>query len=830
MLAQIFRRIMLRHLRAVLTLVGVAVSAAPGFAVQPASLTPNADPVYQQVRKPAIGEAFTVNNVVLKRDVGTFTFASGTLCFVKPINGKITGAVFSGDGSFSITPPTMSERKSLSYLTKSQTMDEQFHELGLRFGDDTYETLKKTSGVAPANAMCPGGVLDEMLNVQKTKIHTNLAGRLLEDVLNPGEKGLFVAFIKGTKYNGKLIYAVDPHGAHEFGLAPEEVALLTYDDNKWGVWSSFHQESEYKDGALRRASHEGWFRITDQVLNVAFEKSGKMTATTATTVISQVDGLRVISLDLYPTLRVSAVALADGTPINWVQEDKNDDPDFSVILPKALARNENATIKISYSGKEAVQNEGSGNYYVSSGARESWYPNSSWEDHANFTMRFSYPKDMTLVATGKMVSEKQENGMNVSEWKSEQPLTVACFQFGKFKRAEKTIKIPGDFTVETYANLEIPDVIRDLQDALDPDLSRDVTGERPMAQVAFGNFNTTKMMEKAMAEAELAVPLYTSYFGPTPFSRIAITQQTAMNYGQSFPGLVWLPMSSFFDSTVRHQLNMDYPKGAYFTVVAPHEIAHQWWGHTVTWASYRDQWMSEGFADFSASLFLQAIDKSNHQFIKFWNDERDMLTDRNKEGFRAIDVGPLTMGYRLNTSKTGSVTRRLIYPKGAYVLHMIRMMMFSSRDGDARFKAMMHDFVKTYYNKAASTEDFKAMVEKYMTPDMDVTNDHKMDWFFDPYVYGTTLPNYKFSYNLTSGANGPVLDLNIAQSNVPDNFKMIVPVYIELNNGRVLRLGTSLVEGNSTKSEHVDLGAMGLKENPKKISINYYDDVLSTGN
>ena len=111
--------------------------------------------------------------------------------------------------------------------------------------------------------------------------------------------------------------------------------------------------------------------------------------------------------------------------------------------------------------------------------------------------------------------------------------------------------------------------------------------------------------------------------------------------------------------------------------------------------------------------------------------------EKDAQGFRGIDAGPLTMGYRLNNTRTGgSVTRRLIYPKGAYVLHMLRMMMLDRRTGDQEFKAMMQDFVKTYSGKAATTEDFKATVEKHMTPDMKAIGDGKMDWFFDEYVYG----------------------------------------------------------------------------------------------
>ena len=90
--------------------------------------------------------------------------------------------------------------------------------------------------------------------------------------------------------------------------------------------------------------------------------------------------------------------------------------------------------------------------------------------------------------------------------------------------------------------------------------------------------------------------------------------------------------------------------------------------------------MSEGFADMSASMYIQLIEKNPKKFIEFWDDERTMLLERNTMGFRAIDAGPLTMGYRLSNDRTGlDVTRKLIYPKGAYILHMLRMMMWTAK-------------------------------------------------------------------------------------------------------------------------------------------------------
>ncbi len=56
----------------------------------------------------------------------------------------------------------------------------------------------------------------------------------------------------------------------------------------------------------------------------------------------------------------------------------------------------------------------------------------------------------------------------------------------------------------------------------------------------------------------------------------------------------------------------------YWKVVTPHEVAHQWWGQTVGFKSYRDQWMSEGFANASAAIFLQATRPKPDDFLQFW--------------------------------------------------------------------------------------------------------------------------------------------------------------------------------------------------------------------
>jgi hypothetical protein len=788
----------------------------------------NSDAAYQQLRSLTLGgETVGVSNLTLRRDAATFHLRSGAICFVAPVAGKVTGAVFVGDGDLVLAPPLPSEVASLKMLTRESEFNETFSQAVFRFTDSTYDEIKKAGGTSSGS--CDAGSLRDSQDAMRHNhmLKWNLEARLLQDVLSSEPGGFFMAFVHGKKYDGKEIFAVDPHGAPPLVMPvdPEEVEFLTYDESKLGVWSASHFADEYKQGTALGSQTNGVIHIEHQQLETAIEKSANLIGKATTTFVSRVNGLRVVPFDLFHSLRVESVTGDGGQALSFIQEDKHDDADFSVILPKALAAGEKYTITTSYTGKEAVTNEGSGNYFPI--ARDNWYPNnasSSLGEYTAYDMTFRIPKGMKITATGSQVSDSNDGGQNVTVWKSEVPQTVAGFNFGRFKVEEAKLTTPA-YLVQSYANEEPPDWVRGLQHAVDEDLP--VQGSHMGAPVALGNMNTTTMMKHALAEGQVSVQLYSDYFGPLPYKHLAMSQQTACNFGQSWPTLVWLPICSFFDTTVRHSLGLDLGDRGYWKIVAPHEVAHQWWGHAVGFNSYRDQWMSEGFADMSASLFIQLVEKNPKKFTDFWNDERELLTLRNKEGFRAIDAGPLTMGYRLNNSRGGfNITRDLIYPKGAYILHMVRMMMWDRQTGDQNFKATMQDFVKTYSGKAATTEDFKAMVEKHMTREMDIEANHRMDWFFNEYVYGTALPSYKMDATFDKDANGDVVfAFKLTQSGVDDKFRMLVPIYLELADGRTVSLGRATLIGNSSLDQKVPL--RGVKTAPKRALVNYNNDVLA---
>jgi aminopeptidase N len=257
--------------------------------------------------------------------------------------------------------------------------------------------------------------------------------------------------------------------------------------------------------------------------------------------------------------------------------------------------------------------------------------------------------------------------------------------------------------------------------------------------------------------------------------------------------------------------------------VTPHEVAHQWWGHAVGWASYHDQWLSEGFAEFSAGLFLQqAVGKDwRKDYIEFWDRLRERILQKNNFGVAPTDAGPLWMGVRLISPRTESAYQNVTYPKGAYVLQMLRSIMYSPDDGDKPFIAMMHDFVESHRERPATTESFKAIVEKHMSKLMDLYGNGRMDWFFDEWVYGTHVPRYHFEYQVAPSEGGKVkLHMTITQSEVDEHFAMIVPVFADFGNGMV-RLGQVAIGGNTTRN--VD---MLLPGQPKKVSLNAYKEIL----
>jgi Carboxypeptidase regulatory-like domain/Peptidase family M1 domain len=774
------------------------------------------DTVYRALREAIIAETFTVENLIVKRDAGVLTFKKGSIGFTAPQLGRDSIAVFNGEADFDFDIPSAIEKKHLKNYTDQDPIHETFDRAYFAFTDDFAKEVRAFGAKQSASDSKLSEILRDFRkqlrgNAENVRSYTealafDAAGNQEADILsalyNPNAGGFFNAYFHGRKHSD-LRFSVRPRGVFS-QLGPEEVAVVNVDpqNEQEGVWYLSHTLAEFKAG---KASSEEDNRVVEGLaykIETVIGKNDHLAATAAITLRAVVDGTRVINFDLLPSLRVTRVSIG-GQDATFIQEDRKHDGSFYVVLPEAMAKGAEQQLLVEYQGDRVVHNAGGGNFSVA--ARTSWYPSlNAFRDHTRFHVIFKVPKAYTLVSVGKLVRQWNEQDFACSEWDSEAPVPVVGFNYGDFKKKASIDPQIGNFGIEGYVVAALPD---------------DLKGAEQI-----GGMSPARLNENIMIQAQNAMRVFTSWFGKSEYDRIAITQQPEMNFGQSWPTLVYMPIIAYFDSTQRWRLfgGISSRLTEFVDEVAAHEVSHQWWGHMVGWSSYHDQWLSEGFAFFSAGLYLQLTEKSPDKYLGYWEHAQKYLTEKNNYGRRPNDAGPIWMGERLISFKNPAGYDAVTYRKGGYILHMLRSMMWTAKDGDKPFMEMMQDFVKTYMNRNASTEGFMAVANKHVTPQIDLTGNHNLSWFFREWVYGTAIPKYKFESTVTQAEGGKwLMKATLTQSEVDDNFGMPVPIYADLD-GQIVRVGQVRMIGNSTNDKIQVL----LPKKPKKVMINYYHDVL----
>ena len=174
-------------------IVAIAVSST---AVAQTPSGPNTHPAYVELRKLAVGnDAVRVDGLQLVKDAATFTL-SGTIHFLPPVNGKVTGAVFIGQGTMKYEPPIAVERSMLRNLTRGEDFNESFERAVFRFTDDTAAAIRSAAATgAVGDASKAEDALRSTNQALRLQLKDNLHARILSDVLSPAPGGLFHAYI-----------------------------------------------------------------------------------------------------------------------------------------------------------------------------------------------------------------------------------------------------------------------------------------------------------------------------------------------------------------------------------------------------------------------------------------------------------------------------------------------------------------------------------------------------------------------------------------------------------------------------------------------------------
>jgi len=749
-------------------------------------------------------------NVVITRDRARITLVDGTIQFTQPANDVVFGAVFHGTGRLEIAPPNATEAHQLQLFTKQSKVDMAFTEATFSFTDSLLDEVARQVKWQ-TNASSTDDLYAKRQR-DREDLGESALPRLFQGVLSEdrARTAFFLADLK-TKDKNWVEVRQDALQAEDLvvGRWADVVAMRHFD-----VWMSFPAGNKISAEVWKDPHAKEDFVIRSNKIDASVTSGAELRATDTLTIEPRFAGQRALVFALDSNLRVESIKESSGAALPFFQSREGKDRyqsygDYvAMVLPTALKPSTPLSLTFVYGGKRAIRQAGHGNYFCESSG---WYPDrpNSFSARSDFDLTFRSPKNMVLVATGRKTSETVDGNLRISTWKSDIPLAVAGFAYGDYKVSTDKA---DDVGVEIYANREPDDVMMTIQRVVEA-----------RGGAATGILTPAAMTKSMGAEMANMIRVFDSFYGPYPYKQLAVTSMPiSYSYGQGWPGLIYLWSASFLDPTQRHVLGVR-DETAVTDFFRAHEASHQWWGHRVGWKSYHDQWLSEGFAEFSGNLYVEY--RQNHkEYLNRWKKEKELLKIRDTHGHPIDFLGPIWMGQRIASSETdGSSYQYLIYSKGGFVLQMLRSQMSDPHnpDLDHLFKDTMRDYCKTFDNQPASTEDFKNIVERHMTRGMDLDGTRKMDWFFNQYVYGIGFPEYTFHATVESTPDGKSrIKGQFTRKGVPDDWKDVVPIYAHLGN-KVARLGTIAVHKNDQQLDAV------IPMKVDRITINDEEDLLA---
>jgi hypothetical protein len=770
-----------------------------------------------------------VENVEIARDRVHITLGNGSIQFTRPLNGVPFGAVFHGEGRLRVEPPNPIEAQQLKLFTKQEKLDATFTEATFSFSDGLFEEVAKQVKWKET-----GAGADELYakrQQEREDLGAEYLPRLFYGLMSPDKKRT-AYFLGDFRLKEKSWIEV-----RDDAMQQEEIRVGRWADTglvkNRDYWMLFPADGKDPRHAYDDPAAKSEFLIAAYQISTEVADNAELNATAKVTLQPRHSNERVLLFDLDSNLRVDSVKDAQGNALAFFQaRDRRDQIQsygnyLAVVLGTPTTADQNQVLEFRYGGKHVVEKVGEGNYFCRSFG---WYPVRFSPElgvdaltfRSTFDLTFRIPRRYKLIATGEKQSETTDGKELITIWKSGIPLAAAGFAFGDYKVITDKL---GDIEIQVYANNQPDDFLKSIMQSFDSPINDLANGpgqsHLDASTVAIGNLTPSALGKTINVETANTLKLFQNYFGPYPYKQIAVTNIIG-GYGQGWPGLLYLSWITFLDSTQRNALGVknqtqltDFFRG--------HESSHQWWGHRVGWKSFHDQWLSEGFAQFSGLLYVQYRENMKEALAQIRLDKTKLArTDLN--GHHVETLGPIWMGRRILSSATdGGSYQDLVYSKGGYVLQMIREQMMDSRNADPEhiFKETMQDYCKTFDNQAASTEDFKAIVEKHMTRNMDLDGNHKMDWFFNQYVYGTERPQYSFHVTLSGTAEGKTnVTGELVRSGVPDNWKDVVPLYAHIGD-KVMRLGSIAATHPKEPVNFV------LPQKVDRITINDHEDLLA---
>lgn len=315
------------------------------------------------------------------------------------------------------------------------------------------------------------------------------------------------------------------------------------------------------------------------------------------------------------------------------------------------------------------------------------------------------PKHFKVIASGKLISTKVWKGnKNYFHFKTKQPLPTKVMVLGAADFKIKELDTVKGIPVSSWIYQESP-------------------------ENGFDDYKPSKDI----------LQFYDSILGPYSYTKLANVQSKTRFGGMENAGNIF-----YFEESVNGRNQNE-------SLIA-HEVAHQWFGNSVTEKNWRDIWLSEGFATYLTDVYLEY--KYGKKKLK-----GRMIKERQKviKYVQGLHTQALVYNEKKNLFK---LLNRNSYEKGAWILHMLRL-----KVGDDTFFKILRAFYKHYKNSNASTEDFITVANRVSSKDL--------DFFFKQWLYRADIPNLHIDWKLKN--NKIIFD--ILQKNKPYQLTLTIKIF-----------------------------------------------------
>ncbi|HEY7406157.1 MAG TPA: M1 family aminopeptidase [Candidatus Angelobacter sp.] len=718
--------------------------------------------LYRELLNPTfdVKDVYTVRDVSILREDLHISISDGTIALMRDVNGHLTGAVFEGVGEVLLVPPNRAERTSLALFTGSAVLEQRFQSAYFRFSDDQLATELRSGfrgHSEDADAFVtrwqePGRVLAraDALHVLQGMTSAPGASRFLHLRIGGTTAGIIDVFF-------------DTNAAEQISVAQASVINnVSYYD----TWSSFPMRSVRDAAGEEDPATHASYEMSDYRMRVRVQPPTDLTAEAEFMLIPRRSGQRTVILELSRYLKLTEARM-NGEPVEFIQNEAMTGSDLArrgddlvgVVLPAPLVKDQPIKLSFKYSGP-VMFDAGGDLIYV--GARGTWYPNAG-PSFTAFDLTFECPTDWSIVATGRQVSSTVAEGLRTTRFVTDRPISRAGFNLGKFAAASATA---GHVAIHAYGG-------RTVELGLAGAEAR--AGQKP---------DPAREAQQIADQAATTVDFLSAELDPFPYSNLEIAQLPGF-LSQSWPGLIYLSSTAFLSPEERRALGVrdPYVELLLSRLMLSHETAHQWWGDAVDWVSYRDEWIVEALANYSALMMLE----KNHP-----GDMKTALTYYRGELLRETpngiiaEAGPVTLGRRLVSSKFPDAYDRVLYGRGTWLIHMLRTMLREAgrekaggEKNDALFFSALKGLLARAPNHKISTLDLQRAFEQITPPALNYEGKKSLDWFFDSWINGDSIPQFSLGkLRMVPAAGGKVkVSGEITQEHFAKDMVTAVPLY-----------------------------------------------------